>query len=184
MQNVPNAPAPVNTPRRGLGKLPSCAASSIVDKKKTTKNQWFMQSGKDERANLKCRFLAVGNCKMGKDCPWKHGEVTLTADEVQLETGRDTLEMFFTQPNPYWHQDFENCPDAMLQNWQDVTPEQMQEFREWESRQPKPMGAKPPARVPYQQEDFSHEALTKRSQEKEDAGAYSFDEAGCAPGDE
>eukprot|EP00972_Heterocapsa_arctica_P091416 13487466-Heterocapsa_arctica.AAC.1 len=33
---------------------------------------WYMENGKDIRADKPCRFLAAGYCKLGPTCPWNH----------------------------------------------------------------------------------------------------------------
>ena len=53
---------------KGKGKGKSTGGSTDADGA-----PWFMENGKDKRADRPCHFLASGNCRLGKDCPWKHG---------------------------------------------------------------------------------------------------------------
>eukprot|EP00972_Heterocapsa_arctica_P093247 13756793-Heterocapsa_arctica.AAC.1 len=75
-----------------------------------TRTPWFIESGKDVRADRRCPHLVAGNCKKGDDCPCKHDVKALAADLAQLEIDCDTMNTLFTHPNKSWHESVENWP--------------------------------------------------------------------------
>jgi hypothetical protein len=80
--------APGDSPkgkRKGKGK-----GSSTGDSTDATDPPWYMENGKDKRAERPCSFLAAGNCRLGKDCPWKHGKPSKKIDVAAAPTGDST----------------------------------------------------------------------------------------------
>jgi hypothetical protein len=50
---------------------------------------WYLENGKDVRKETPCTFLAAGNCRLGANCPWKHGKSSKKHDvaAAPAETG-------------------------------------------------------------------------------------------------
>eukprot|EP00972_Heterocapsa_arctica_P081240 11972405-Heterocapsa_arctica.AAC.1 len=35
---------------------------------------WYMENGKDTRADKPCHFHPAGTCRLGDKCPWSHSK--------------------------------------------------------------------------------------------------------------
>jgi hypothetical protein len=64
-------PAPGDAPKgKGKGK----GKGSSTDGSSDAVPPWYWNEGKDTRNETPCAFLAAGHCRLGNNCPWKHGK--------------------------------------------------------------------------------------------------------------